>query len=82
MVQYFFEYRIRLRQYFVVPESQHLETFVFQTSSTIRIVFLALLMLTAIGFDDELRFNADKVNDETCYWPLATEFPAVQSSVS
>jgi hypothetical protein len=39
-------------------------------------------MLSAVGFDDQLRFEAHEVSDEAPDWVLATEFPAVDLPVA
>jgi hypothetical protein len=65
LLQDLFEHGLQLRQYIVVPEPEHAKAVLPQNGGTAFVVVRSLSMLTAIEFNDEPRFQADKINDET-----------------
>jgi hypothetical protein len=58
-----FEYRVRLSQHFVVPESKHPQSTVFEVAISLQIIRSLFLMLAAIDLDDELRFETCEIDD-------------------
>jgi hypothetical protein len=58
----------------VVPEADHPEAVLVQIGGSGTIRFL--VMLSSVGFDDELAFQADEVGHERSDRVLVTEFPA------
>ena len=65
-------------QYFVVPESYHLESLDFEPLRSRGISLLLFGMLPAVQFDDEFLFETDKVDNVISDGLLASEFEALR----
>jgi hypothetical protein len=77
-----FQYGFSFGQYFVVSESQYLETLFLKKPGSHEFLFLLFGVLSAVNFDNEVFFLTGEVGD---VWPdhmLATEFESGQVSVT
>jgi len=75
-LKYFFQYRLRIQQYIVIPESDYSIAALHQVFRTLPIVFFRRLMLTPVEFHDQASFCADKINNVWRYRKLTAEFKA------
>ena len=74
---YRLKYPVHVLKYFIVPEANYAITFSFKISGADQ-VFLALAVLAAIHFDDQLTFAAQKIADVGSDRHLAREFDTIQ----
>ncbi len=68
-------------QNIVVPEPDHLPTFIFEPSRPPGIV-RAAGMLAAVEFNDHASLDAGKISDKRAEWMLAAEFVTVQLPIA
>jgi len=68
-----FDHRLRLLQYLVIPKTLDEKTLCLDQVAALFVVAGSLQMLTTIEFDDEFRFQACKIRDETCDLYLASK---------
>jgi len=69
----------------IVPESQHAKALLVQPGTSLRIVVFLRRMLTAIKLDDEVRGQANEVNDVGSESMLTTkleQFEATRSKLA
>jgi hypothetical protein len=69
-----FHDRIRFIQYFVIPESERLESFAAHRGFATRVVRSRFDVLPAIQFDHEPEFDACEIGDEIADGSLAPKF--------
>ena len=68
-------------QHLVVPEAKHVPPLVRQISVT-DIVAKAFCVLRAVGFDDQLRANAKKVDDVRSKWDLPAKLESAEATIA
>ena len=83
-LQYFFEYRLRLQQYIVVPKSQRLKPKVSHVARSFFIEYdrISFAMLAAVKLDDQPRLDAREVREVRANGMLAAEFEAADLPAS
>jgi hypothetical protein len=75
---YSFHYPFDVHQNFIIPEPEHYEPLRIQPLSPLLVFSLFKRMLTAVSFDDDALFVADKINNESSNLLLATKFQSIK----
>jgi hypothetical protein len=75
---YHFQYPFDIRQYLIIPESQHRESLRIEPLCSFFVFFLFQSMLAAVRFHDDAFFKADEIGDEKAYLLLPPEFQTVE----
>ena len=80
MSPYCLKHRFRLCQNFIVPESQYLIPLCFKPLIPIDIFLFSRLqsMLSAVQFNDNFLFKANKIDNVFSYGLLSPEFESAQ----
>jgi hypothetical protein len=60
-------------QHLVIPEPQHLKALFYKPLISSSVIDLLFLMLTAVDFNDQSRFQTNKINDVGTDGHLATK---------
>ena len=76
------QHRVRLAQHVIVPEPQHVESFVLEVLGTRAVVLPPFEMLAPVQFDHQPRLQAREVGEVGADPVLAAEFPSLQAAVS
>ena len=69
----FFQHRVGLKQHFVIPEPQYSIPQLREFLVAVRVIGVMLRVLATVHFDNQLRFKACKIGNETADRHLATE---------
>ena len=67
---------LQIRQDFIIPEAQHLESSRFHEAVT-ELVSFACIVLASIHFDDQSNFQAGEIGDVRPHGILAAESEAI-----
>jgi hypothetical protein len=71
-----------IRQYVIVPESQHTKAKRLKACRSFRIIVDLLSVLTTVHLDDQPMFQTHKINYVTIYRMLPVDFDARQTAIS